>query len=51
MGTAVSACEQCWADAYLIARMSGRHQAKVYRELLETRTHEPDAEAPVGEER
>ncbi len=41
----MSACEQCWMDAYAIARMQGRHQADVYRELLEARTHEPVGEA------
>lgn len=35
----MSACEQCWIDAYLIARMSGRHQAEVYLKLIATRTH------------
>jgi len=36
----MTACEQCWNDAYVIARMSGRTQPEVYRELLDRRTHE-----------
>jgi hypothetical protein len=28
------ACEECWTSAYTIARLTGRHQAEVYRELM-----------------
>lgn len=45
----MSACEQCWVDAYTIARMSGRHQAEVYRELIAIRTHEDGADGVGGE--
>lgn len=30
----MAACETCWSTAYRIARMTGRHQAEVYRELI-----------------
>lgn len=30
----MAACETCWETAYRIARMTGRHQADVYRELI-----------------
>lgn len=30
----MSACEQCWNQAFVIARRTGRHQAEVYRELI-----------------
>jgi hypothetical protein len=30
----MTACERCWAQAYAIARRTGRHQADIYRELM-----------------
>jgi hypothetical protein len=30
----MTACETCWNTAYRIARMTGRHQAEVYQELI-----------------
>ena len=30
----MSACEHCWSSAYTIARMTGRSQVEVYRELI-----------------
>lgn len=30
----MSACEECWNSAYTIARLTGRHQVEVYRELI-----------------
>lgn len=45
----MTACEQCWTDAYLIARMTGRHQAEVYQDLVAMRTHKGDEGAEVSE--
>lgn len=48
----MAACETCWATAYRIARMTGRPQAEVYRELI-ARTDPSDgshqAESVQGE--
>lgn len=30
----MAACEECWTSAYTIARLTGQHQAEVYRELI-----------------
>lgn len=37
----MSACEKCWADAYLRSRQSGKSQSECYRELLEERKGSP----------
>lgn len=33
----MSACEKCWADAYVIARTSPDSQVEAYRKLLAER--------------
>lgn len=50
----MASCEDCWTRAYTIARMTGRHQAEVYRELIAAspKSHdqseaEPDTERLV----
>lgn len=30
----MAACEECWSSAFTIARLTGRPQAEVYRELI-----------------
>lgn len=36
----MSACEQCWNEAFAIARRTGQHQADVYRVLVrQPRSH------------
>lgn len=36
----MSACEECWSAAFLIARRTGQHQVDVYRELVrQPRSH------------
>lgn len=30
----MSACEECWGEAFFHSRLTGRLQADVYRELL-----------------
>ena len=41
----MSACDECWNRAYIIARRTGRHQAEAYRELIATNPeHDGDAD-------
>lgn len=35
------ACEKCWEDAYMRARMNGKGQAENYCELLRERVDNP----------
>lgn len=38
----MAACEECWTDAFVIARATGRHQVEVYQEFIKTRTHDEE---------
>lgn len=42
----MSACEKCWDEAFFRARLTGRLQADVYRELLaeNEQAHSADTE-------
>lgn len=37
----MTACDECWDNAFGIARRTGRHQAEVYRELIATNPEHP----------
>lgn len=44
----MSACEQCWANAFRVSRMTGRPQVEVYyEELAKMEPHPRDGDVPM----